>query len=199
MFKRVLAVIMTVALLSTVAAGCTKPGKKPAPKAPPKKTVQKSTPRISAIQYPVSQSTTPATPTTPPTTATTTLQKYEKRVVELVNIERQKVGHDPLVENPVMDKGATAKATDMKNKGYFGHTSPTYGSPFAMMKAFGVHYQRAGENIASGYKTPEQVVKGWMNSPGHRANILSTKYGKIGVGYAVGGKSGAYWVQWFTN
>ena len=195
MFKRVLAVIMTVALLSTVAAGCSKPSKKPAPKAPPKKTVQKTTPRTSAIQTPATQ---PATPTTPGT-ATTTLQKYEKRVVELVNIERQKVGHDPLVETPLIDKGATAKATDMKDKRYFGHTSPTYGSPFAMMKTFGVHYQRAGENIASGYKTPETVVKGWMNSPGHRANILSTKYGKIGVGYAAGGKSGAYWVQWFTN
>lgn len=195
MFKRVLAVIMTVFLLTAASAGCT-PAKKPTPKAPPKKNAEKITPRSSAVQYPTVPPTTPTTPNPP---ATTTLEKYQKRVVELVNIERQRVGHDPLIQGELMDKGATAKAVDMRDKRYFGHKSPTYGSPFAMMKTFGVRYRRAGENIASGYRTPESVVKGWMKSPGHRANILSTKFGKIGVGYAAGGKSGAYWVQWFTN
>ena len=64
----------------------------------------------------------------------------------------------------------------MKDLGYFSHTSPTYGSPFEMMKNFGISYRSAGENIAKGYATPEAVVKGWMNSPGHRANILNKSF-----------------------
>lgn len=127
--------------------------------------------------------------------------KAELRVVELVNIEREKAGLKPLVADPLVGKGARAKSQDMVDNRYFGHTSPTYGSPFDMMKAFGIRYRNAGENIASGQRTPEAVVKAWMNSPGHRANILSPKYGKIGVGYAYTsrGNYNHYWTQWFTN
>ena len=82
----------------------------------------------------------------------------------------------------------------MKNLGYFSHTSPTYGSPFDMMKNFGISYRSAGENIAKGYATPEAVVKGWMNSPGHRANILNKSFTHIGVGYV---ENGSYWTQMF--
>ena len=130
-----------------------------------------------------------------------TISQFEKRVVELVNVERQKAGLKPLVADPLLGKGAHAKSLDMVTAGYFGHTSPKYGSPFNMMKLFGVKYSAAGENIASGQRTPEAVVKAWMNSPGHRANIMSTKYGKIGVGYAYTAKGNYhhYWTQWFTN
>ena len=83
------------------------------------------------------------------------------------NIERQKVGHDPLKEDGILDKGATIKADDMRDKRYFSHTSPTYGTAFKQMNILGVHWKRAGENIASGYKTPDAVVNGWMKSPGH--------------------------------
>ena len=189
MFKRLCSFFLVIVLFSFFTAGCNKPAKKPVPQKPQKKTAQNMIPRASAVQYPSSSAPNTAYAGTP----------FEVKVVQLCNMERQKVGHDLLSEDSLLDKGATTKASDMRDKGYFKHTSPTYGSPFVMMKTFGVSYKTAGENIASGYKTPEAVVKGWMNSPGHRANILSLKYHKIGIGFAKGGKSGAYWVQWFTN
>jgi uncharacterized YkwD family protein len=178
--------LLTVCVMSLAVFGCQNPAKKPVP---PKKNVSMSQPRASAVQ----------TPAPPPVTPGYATNAFEQKVVQLVNIERQKVGHDPLANNLLLGKGARAKAVNMRDKGYFGHTSPTYGSPFKMMSTFGVKYSRAGENIAAGYKTPESVVAGWMKSAGHRANILSTRYGKIGIGYAQGGKLGSYWVQWFTN
>ncbi len=107
----------------------------------------------------------------------------------------------PLVADTLLSKGARAKSQDMVKNNYFGHTSPKYGSPFAMMKSFGIRYRYAGENIASGQRTPESVVRAWMNSPGHRKNIMSTRFGKIGVGYAYksSGNYHHYWTQWFTN
>lgn len=193
MLKRVFSVFLALVLALSLVSGCKTPARKPAPKTPPQTTAPKTTPRTSALFYP------PVA--TPPSIGKTTYKgnAFEVKVVQLVNVERQKVGHDPLTEDKLLDKGATTKAADMRDKGYFKHSSPTYGSPFVMMKNLGVKYNAAGENIASGYKTPEAVVAGWMRSPGHRANILSTKYHKIGVGYAKGGWSGAYWVQWFTN
>jgi uncharacterized protein YkwD len=84
----------------------------------------------------------------------------------------------------------------MVDNGYFSHTSPTYGSPFQMIRAFGLSYRTAGENIAYGYTTPQAVVNGWMNSSGHRANILSSSYTQIGVGYV---SQGNYWTQLFLG
>lgn len=188
MFKRLVSIFLVIVLSMSLTAGCKQPAKKPAPKTPPRKTAQQTVPRSSAIQSP------PA-----PSVKGSVGSQFQRRVVELVNIERQKVGHDPLKEDGLLDKGATIKADDMRDKRYFSHTSPTYGTAFKQMNTLGVHWTRAGENIASGYKTPDAVVNGWMKSPGHRANILSIKFGKIGIGYAPGGKSGAYWVQWFTN
>ncbi|MBQ2931950.1 MAG: hypothetical protein IJE62_03780 [Clostridia bacterium] len=76
------------------------------------------------------------------------------------------------------------------------HTSPVYGSPFDMMKSFGISYKTAGENIARGQATPQAVVNGWMNSAGHRANILNASYNTIGVGYVADGN---YWTQMFVG
>ena len=78
---------------------------------------------------------------------------------------------------------ARQKSTDMASKGYFSHTSPTYGSPFDQMKANGVTYKSAAENIAMGQRTAEEVVRGWMESPGHRQNILTLDFTHIGIGY----------------
>ncbi len=121
--------------------------------------------------------------------------------MELVNIERQKAGLKPLVLDPALTKAARAKAKDMVDKRYFSHTSPTWGSFGAQLKYFGIKYTNAGENIASGQKTPEAVMRSWMNSPGHRANILSSKYHKMGLGYAYtsAGNYHHYWSQWFSN
>lgn len=126
-------------------------------------------------------------------------EAFEKEVVRLVNIERSKNGLQPLKENWELSRVARYKSMDMRDKGYFSHTSPTYGSPFDMMKSFGVTYSAAGENIAMGQKTPADVMKGWMNSEGHRKNILSSSYTEIGVGYAVNSKGSTYWTQMFIK
>lgn len=94
---------------------------------------------------------------------------------------------------------ARIKSEDMRNRNYFDHQSPTYGSPFDMMKSFGVHFSYAGENIAAGQQTPQSVVDSWMKSPGHRANILKKDYTQIGCGVAVGGQYGYYWTQEFIR
>ncbi|MBW3114597.1 MULTISPECIES: SafA/ExsA family spore coat assembly protein [Bacillaceae] len=128
-----------------------------------------------------------------------TAQNYTYEVVKLVNVERSKVGLPPLKENWELSRVARYKSEDMINKNYFSHTSPTYGSPFQMMKDFGISYQAAGENIAAGQRTPAEVVEAWMNSEGHRKNILSPTYTEIGVGYVKGGSYGHYWTQMFIK
>ena len=123
-----------------------------------------------------------------------TVIEFEKEVIRLVNVERKKAGVGELKYNWQLSRVARFKSEDMSKKKYFSHTSPTYGSPFEMIKNFGISYRSAGENIARGYSTPEAVVKGWMNSSGHRANILNSGFREIGVGYCPDGK---YWTQMF--
>lgn len=130
-----------------------------------------------------------------PTTDASTLV-FEKKVVALVNAERAKQGLSALTYDWELSRVARYKSQDMKDRGYFSHTSPTYGSPFQMMKSFGITYKSAGENIAKGYQTPEAVVNGWMNSSGHRANILNASFTHIGVGYVA---NGHYWTQMFIR
>jgi uncharacterized YkwD family protein len=124
---------------------------------------------------------------------------YEMQVVDLLNKERAVQGLPALKYNAELSKVAEAKAADLRDKNYFSHTSPTYGSPFDMMKAFGIKYTAAGENIAKGYMNPESVMKGWMNSPGHKANILNSSFTEIGVGYVSGSNGTGYWVQMFIR
>lgn len=125
-----------------------------------------------------------------------TVTAYEAEVVRLVNEIRRQNGLKPLTQDWQLSRVARYKSEDMRKLSYFSHTSPTYGSPFDMMRSFGISYRTAGENIAKGYKTPEAVVNGWMNSPGHRANILNSTYTHIGVGYVA---SGNYWTQMFIS
>lgn len=121
---------------------------------------------------------------------------YEQEVVTLVNQERAKNGLPALTISAELCAGARLKSEDMYKNNYFSHTSPTYGSPFDMMKSLGITYGSAGENIAHGQSTPASVMNAWMNSEGHRANILSSKYTTIGVGYIA---QGNYWTQWFIG
>ncbi|WP_445506008.1 CAP domain-containing protein [Niallia sp. 03190] len=130
------------------------------------------------------------------TTAATEVSAFEKEVVELTNKERAKNGLPALQLDTELSKVAKAKSQDMSTNNYFDHNSPTYGSPFDMMKKFAISYKAAGENIAKGQKTPEEVVQAWMNSEGHRANILSNKFTHIGVGYV---ENGNYWTQQFIG
>lgn len=129
-------------------------------------------------------------------TVSSSVTAYESEVVRLVNKKRAKYGLKPLTQDWQLSRVARYKSEDMRRLGYFSHTSPTYGSPFEMMHSFGISYRTAGENIAKGYKSPEAVVEGWMNSPGHRANILNSTYTHIGVGYVA---SGNYWTQMFIS
>ena len=128
--------------------------------------------------------------------AVSTQKKMEDEVLVLVNKERAKNGLKALTMDENVRKVARTKSSDMSTKNYFSHTSPTYGSPFDMLKSFGISYKSAGENIAQGYTTAEAVVKGWMNSSGHRANILNANYTKIGIGYEA---KGNYWTQMFIG
>lgn len=126
----------------------------------------------------------------------TTQTSFENQVLSLVNAERAKQGLSALTMNESLRNAARLKSSDMRQNNYFSHTSPTYGSPFEMLKNLGISYQAAAENIAQGYTTPEAVVKGWMNSSGHRANILNSVYTHIGIGYD---SNGHYWTQLFIK
>ncbi|MGB4439741.1 MAG: CAP domain-containing protein [Sedimentibacter sp.] len=143
----------------------------------------------------------PATATTPTTNTTVSSSNlsYEQKVAELVNVERQKAGLSALTLDTAISNVARTKSKDMATNNYFAHQSPTYGSAGDMLKQFGINWSAWGENIASGQRTPEAVVTAWMNSSGHRANILSTNFSKIGVGYATNSNGTPYWTQIFTN
>lgn len=141
--------------------------------------------------------TTPSQGTTTPTSGSVgnaTQQAYANQVVDLVNQERAKAGLSALVIDSKLAQMAMDKAVDMYNNNYFDHNSPTYGSPFNMMKTYGISYTYAGENIAKGQRTPQEVMTAWMNSQGHRENILNANYTKIGVSYYNG-----EWVQEFIR
>ncbi|MBS4199422.1 sporulation protein [Bacillus sp. FJAT-49732] len=160
------------------------PVKKPAPAQPAQKPVQQK-----PAQKPAQQS-------KPAAQANSQLNAFEQQVVDLTNQERAKYGLSPLKVDIELSKVAREKSRDMSVNHYFDHTSPTYGSPFDMMKKFGITYRSAGENIAMGQQTPQEVVRAWMNSEGHRANILNSSYTHIGVGYVANGN---YWTQQFIG
>ena len=129
----------------------------------------------------------------------TTTSAEAGQVLNLVNKERAKQGLQALTLSNELNSIANTKAADMRDNNYFDHTSPTYGSPFEMLQRFGVNYTAAGENIAAGQKSAEAVMTDWMNSSGHRANILNREYKELGVGYVTGGSYGTYWVQLFKK
>lgn len=124
------------------------------------------------------------------------LNAFEQRVFELTNAEREKNGLAPLQVDLELSKVARDKSQDMLDNQYFSHDSPTYGSPFDMMRAYGIDYRTAGENIAKGQNSPEEVVNAWMNSQGHRENILSSDFTHIGIGYV---EQGNIWTQQFIG
>ena len=128
--------------------------------------------------------------------ADSSVTSYEKEVIRLVNEIRVKNGLRELKYNWELCRVARYKSEDMRSNRYFSHTSPVYGSPFQMIKSFGISYKTAGENIARGQSTPQAVVNAWMNSSGHRANILNASFTEIGVGYVA---SGNYWTQMFIG
>lgn len=119
-----------------------------------------------------------------------------QQVIDLTNAQRRQNGLPALVADAKLNSVAHMKSADMQQYNYFSHTSPTYGSPFDMMRDNGVSYKSAGENIAQGQRTPQEVVQAWMNSEGHRKNILSRDFTHIGVGYDA---QGHHWTQMFIK
>lgn len=161
-------------------------------------TTKPSTPQTSKPSAPQTSkpstptTTTPSTPSNNSGSNTADKSGYASQVIKLVNQERAKAGLGALKENTKLSGMAMDKAKDMYSNNYFDHNSPTYGSPFDMMKKYGISYSYAGENIAKGQKDPADVMNAWMNSEGHRANILNSHYTTIGVAYYNG-----VWVQEF--
>lgn len=124
------------------------------------------------------------------------VSQFEQEVVDLTNQEREKEGLAPLEIDTELSEVARAKSQDMQENNYFDHNSPNYGSPFDMMQSFGIDYNTAGENIAQGQQSPEEVVDAWMNSQGHRENIMNGDFTHIGIGHV---EDGNYWTQMFIG
>jgi uncharacterized protein YkwD len=117
--------------------------------------------------------------------------------VALTNAERAKAGCGPLTIDVQLTAAAQAHSVDMAINNYFSHTGQDGRTPFQRIAAAGYTFSVAAENIAAGQRTPTDVVAGWMNSAGHRANILNCTLMQIGVGFATGGSYGTYWTQDF--
>jgi uncharacterized YkwD family protein len=128
------------------------------------------------------------------------LKEKELEVFFLTNKERENEGKNALSLNVYLSYVASLKSEDMYAKQYFDHASPTFGSPFAMMDDFEITYKMAGENIAAGYKSSENVVDAWMNSEGHRENIVKDGFTEIGIGVIEKvGQYDTYWTQLFRT
>lgn len=167
------------------------------PNLPSKPNNTPSNPNTTPEQKPDSAPSNPST--TPEQKPSTDFSSYQQQVLDLVNAERAKRGISALTLDSSLSSVATKKSQDMIDKNYFDHTSPTYGSPFDMMKQFGISYRTAGENIAKGQKTPQEVVAAWMNSEGHRKNILNPNFTNLGVGIAKDSNKTTYWTQMFIG
>lgn len=126
------------------------------------------------------------------------LTASEQQMLSLVNKERTSRGEQALRPNLKLTQVARLKARDMIDKGYFSHTSPTYGSPFEMMRRFGIRYSYAGENLA-GAPTVSTAHTNLMNSTGHRRNILNSNFDEVGIGIVNGGPYGKMFVQMFIG
>ena len=149
---------------------------------------------------PVPKPTEPSVPVPSPSTTAPSkgLTSMEQKMVTLVNQERTKAGLQQMKVDNTLVNLARKKSQDMIDKNYFGHTSPTYGSPFNMLKQAGVNYYTAGENLA-GAGSVESAHSMLMASSGHRANILNSRFNFFGVGVANGGPYGNMFTQLFIG
>ncbi|MFE9768177.1 CAP domain-containing protein [Streptomyces sp. NPDC005808] len=125
------------------------------------------------------------------------LARTASEVLALTNAERTATGLRPLSVDPLLTNAAQAHSDDMVARAFYSHTSPDGTQPWDRAAAAGSARRTIGENIACGQRSPAEVVLGWMNSPGHRANILKPAFTHIGTGLAGGGRMGTYWTQLF--
>ena len=123
----------------------------------------------------------------------------EYQAAALTNKARAEAGLRPLIIDGGLTSLARLKSGDMRARGYCGHESPVYGSPFDMLNRYGINYHHAAENVAMGFETPEAVMNSWMESPAHKKNILNKRYERIGVGAAKDTNGALYWTQLFIG
>jgi uncharacterized protein YkwD len=176
----------------------------PSPSASPSHTTHTKKPKPSKSPRPARKSSTPkaapAAPTTPPASRTPQAQPAPAgtvaQVVALVNKERATAGCGPVTEDAQLDKAAQGHSDDMAARNFFDHTNPDGAGPGERITAAGYRWSTYGENIARGQQTPQAVMDSWMNSPGHRANILNCSFKNIGVGVH-DGSGGPWWTQAF--
>lgn len=144
---------------------------------------------------------TPSQPQTPaqPQTPSQEIGGYQAEVLRLVNEQRANYGLSALTYSTKLEAVGYAHSKDMAQNNYFSHTNLSGQSPFDRMRAAGISYRSAAENIAAGQRTPQEVVNAWMNSAGHRANILNSSVTQMGVGIYSGGSYGIYWTQLFIG
>jgi len=125
-------------------------------------------------------------------------EAYRKALMRLVNGARVQAGLEPVVRNETLERQATQYACEMITYGFFAHVNPVTGSTLGQRaREFGYPFQVIGENLAAGQQTPEQAFSDWMQSPGHRANILDPRFVELGIGIRSGGHYGMYWVLEF--
>ncbi|WP_172382344.1 CAP domain-containing protein [Streptomyces sp. MNP-20] len=125
------------------------------------------------------------------------LARCTAEVLALTNGHRAAAGLRPLAPDPCLTAAAQAHSADMIARAFYAHTAPDGSEPWHRAAAAGSRHRAVGENIACGQRSPAEVVEGWMNSPGHRANILKPSFTHLGVGFAGGGSAGTYWTQLF--
>ncbi|MEU9842295.1 CAP domain-containing protein [Actinomadura sp. NPDC048032] len=125
--------------------------------------------------------------------------RFAAEVVSLTNAHRASHGLRPLADDPRLTAAAQAYSEDMAVRRFYSHTSPEGTQPWDRARAAGSTHLGIGENIACGQRSPAEVVQGWMDSPGHRANILKPDFTHIGVGFQGGGTAGTYWTQLFGS
>lgn len=175
-----------------------KPTRTPRPTATPKPSPTPS-PTLSPKPSSSPSSSPSSTPIPSPTpSASSNLSTIINEIQRLTNLERSKTGAAALSINSLLNQAAQAHAVNMAQTGQFSHVINNIG-PGERITATGYVWQTYGENIAYGYTSPESVMSGWMNSDGHRANILNSNFTELGVGYATNSTGRPYWVQVFAK
>ena len=176
-----------------------KPAETPTPTAEPaEKPAATPAPTAKPTEKPTATPAPTAAPTTKPNTSSSE-SAMEEEVLRLVNEERTKRGLNALKRASDLDALARAHSADMINRHFFDHNNPDGQSPFDRMRAAGISYRAAAENIASGQRSAEAVMNAWMNSSGHRANILNATYTEIGIGAVKSSGGTIYWTQEFVK
>lgn len=171
--------------------------------------VPTAVPTIAPTAVPTAAPTPTAVPTKEPTATPmptkvseaggemTRAYQYGLRITELVNEQRIANGLKPVEYSAALSEPAQVRVVEIQKS--FAHTRPDGRYFSSVLRDFGIGYRTCGENIAWGQRSPEEVVTAWMNSPGHRANILNAGYTKLGVGYAQNERGVNYYTQLFTN